>query len=732
MELISNEDRRNDSRAQQRIEPLQVVIGKIEQIDNLNRTARVSYAGGSTPITAVIGGVSNSRGSIEVSEGYAVGDWVLVAVRKDLSILSSGAELQAVIICKAAAVSLTFDDEESSSTAKGFDPTTTYEKQSNSMQGKLIAQTYRLTDGDRGRAAFPVRGDENTYTDGSYSVSGQHTKLTVTDLSISAKTDNAAISVDCLGFLRKEGIWEHSNFLSHSSSDYLIGSHTLSRQVDKLSYSSKAAIIRSTGDVVGGSSYTVVDGNGRALSRTIHDAAGSLVLQSTNGLVLERAPISTVVPKDDRPIKAGAQTDKALNGRLTESGLVEDCYTDGDDFSVTPKLDDMSRVFSPLSKPSDKSNKTVEITDPITGKKIPVAAARSRWGLLPDGSFVVSDAWGSEIRMFGGDIFISPARNIITTSPGDNINIAGGAISLSGDGGVNIGSSVGRVDVFSKSGTTVASSANTTLSSNKSLTLFSNEKLNISSLSSIEATGKNSIVAKSDGDVILHGSTTTILGKDRCAVSTRNGVIKIVGNGLTIGGGVLSVMSDLVVSGDGAADGFDVLGVSVKPSKGSGTISCGGYLLVEKGLSVNSWIKATGVVNGSSVIVSTVNKEAIGVFKGSKPSKDTLAEASDVQFTVRNSELKKELDDSNKTFKNSLKNLFSTVVGTVYVILPGLRKLTKKVTPLSVEAAESEVYIYPGKEFWTKTGLYTVKGTDYYSLEGVQVSEPSGAENISK
>lgn len=732
MELISNEDIRNDNRAQQQIEPLQVVIGKIEQIDNLNRTAKVSYSGGSTPIPAVIGGVSNYRGSIEVSEGYAVGDWVLVAVRKDLKILSSGAELQAVIICKAAAVSLTFDDDNSSGANGGFDPTSIYEKQSNSVQGKLTEQTYRLTDGDRGTAAFPVRGDEDTYTAGSYSLAGERAKFTVTDLSISAKTDNSAISVDCLGFVRKDGIWEQSNFLTHNSGDYVVGEHSLSRQRESLGLTSNAAVIRSVGDAVGGLSYSVVDGNNRVLSRTTKDAAGSIIFQTANGIVMERAAVSTISPKDDRPIKVGDQTSKALNSRVPGGDIIEDCYGSGDDFDITPKIGEMSGTLSPLDAPSNNLDKTIKITDPITGNDIQVAGAKSRWGLMPDGSFVVSDAWGSEIRMFGGDIFISPARNLVTTTPGDSVSITGGVISLSGDGGVNVGSSEGRVDVFGKSGAIIASSEDVAVSANKYLTLVGSEKISMSSLSDIELSGKRSVVSRSEGDVILQGTSATVLGKNRCAVSTTNGVIKIVGNGLTVGGSVLSVMSDLVVSGDAAASGFDVLGVSVKPSKGSGSISCGGYIMAEKGISSNGWFKSVGILSASSVVVSTVNKEAIGVFKGKKSSKDTLAKASDVRFSVGNDDLKGELDDTNRTFKNSLKGLFSAVIGKVYVILPGIRKLAKKIAPLSVEAAESEVYIYPGKEFWTKTGLYTIKDKDYYSMDGVRVSEPSGAKDISK
>lgn len=57
--------------------------------------------------------------------------------------------------------------------------------------------------------------------------------------------------------------------------------------------------------------------------------------------------------------------------------------------------------------------KSIELTDPVTGKKARCYNSTSCIGQEPDGSILITDGYGSEIRMSRGNIYISPALDLI-------------------------------------------------------------------------------------------------------------------------------------------------------------------------------------------------------------------------------------------------------------------------------------------------------------------------------
>ena len=50
----------------------------------------------------------------------------------------------------------------------------------------------------------------------------------------------------------------------------------------------------------------------------------------------------------------------------------------------------------------------IEVTDATTGNIVRYYNSASILSMEPDGSIVISDGYGSEIRMSGGNIYISP------------------------------------------------------------------------------------------------------------------------------------------------------------------------------------------------------------------------------------------------------------------------------------------------------------------------------------
>ena len=167
-----------------------------------------------------------------------------------------------------------------------------------------------------------------------------------------------------------------------------------------------------------------------ALAAELMEYDGQYTLQSVTGIKLE------TVPEVKAPYIQGKLVGDYKAFNLTEEPysmlLDEDC--------LLP--DPVQDVDSPALLSDDKAE-----YDDITSAELVAAGDTDRqvnryfgkntFELLPGGGFRLRDAWGSEIRMDHGNIYLTPSGNLITTPGRDILTVAGGAISTVSKGSMH-------------------------------------------------------------------------------------------------------------------------------------------------------------------------------------------------------------------------------------------------------------------------------------------------------
>ena len=109
-------------------------------------------------------------------------------------------------------------------------------------------------------------------------------------------------------------------------------------------------------------------------------------------------------------------------------------------------LQAMQPSFEPTgSETYDPLPPTLELTDPKTGQTKVYFASNSFLKFQPDGSIVLADGYGSEIRMYRGNIYISPKADLICNPGRDSMVMAGRNLALKGNKHVTLNSSTSDV-----------------------------------------------------------------------------------------------------------------------------------------------------------------------------------------------------------------------------------------------------------------------------------------------
>lgn len=93
----------------------------------------------------------------------------------------------------------------------------------------------------------------------------------------------------------------------------------------------------------------------------------------------------------------------------------------------------------------DKLPDLLTLTDPKTGTAKTYYASSAFFQFLPDGSIVLADGYGSEIRMYRGNIYISPKADLICTSGRDTMMMSGRTTAIKGYKRVQINSTTSDV-----------------------------------------------------------------------------------------------------------------------------------------------------------------------------------------------------------------------------------------------------------------------------------------------
>lgn len=166
---------------------------------------------------------------------------------------------------------------------------------------------------------------------------------------------------------------------------------------------------------------------------------------------------------------------------------------------------------------------TVELKDPHTGKTYTYFKSDSGFRYEPDGSVVLYDGYGSEIRMTRGNIIISAAADVILRPGRDLHAMVGGHLALVAQGNAILHSS------------------------NKDTYIKGNR--NVSILSGLNKTGKTIVDNRGDGILIKSATKASLVATDVFVGSvpkgsTSNSTSASKGSGtVTIGGGTNTLVT---------------------------------------------------------------------------------------------------------------------------------------------------------------------------------------------
>lgn len=210
-----------------------------------------------------------------------------------------------------------------------------------------------------------------------------------------------------------------------------------------------------------------------------------------------------------------------------------------------------TQQYSPLPEHQD-------IEDPHTGKTSRYFNSESCIRQDPDGSIVLYDGYGSEIRMYRGNIIISPAVDLIFRPGRDIHGMAGRHIALVGQKDITVHSSLGDVYLKSNRNFSILSGL-----SRKGFFLVdhrgdSGVTIRSSSTSQFELTNLsincNGSCAVIGDDVVVKGRTTSLLGSkvSIMRVSEYGGTASsgiILGRSAIISGKNIALAGNVVVGG---------------------------------------------------------------------------------------------------------------------------------------------------------------------------------------
>lgn len=312
--------------------------------------------------------------------------------------------------------------------------------------------------------------------------------------------------------------------------------------------------------------------------------------------------------------------------------------------SEDPPLKNMEEDL-PCYKLSD--NDLVEHTGFVKdGEKLKSSLSSNYFHLSPSGAVIVSDGFGSEIRLEGGNITITcpgdlkllPGRDLIGLVPRDTSIFTQGRVDLASDKSEVAIKAKKGVSVVAVDGPAVLESQKVARSAAEDMDARKDGKASgvvIRSATTAAIIGQNvrvGLQAQKDkrtrgradhagalvldagtGSAVLSGSSVYVAGKEHASLTTKNAGLSATGATLGIGGSITTISSSVLKIGGAplALERPDITpgGIKPKPVKAGGTgtayVSIKGDLFVKKSFGartiIASVVRATTMAanNGS-------------------------------------------------------------------------------------------------------------------------------------
>lgn len=690
-------------------------VGRIAYVDPLRGVCKIQPLDGkvsrANEATAPLANVSGlSEAFVKDTDIYHTHEYVLYV---DYAKGSGGAKpLQsAIILCRVPAYETKYRDVKSDTAAAPGD----------------FVDYYKLSTELTDRAGSPaveyiVKKWLEARTGGDKLFEGKNTLLRISDELIQMLGERCGIHVNSVdSSVELHGITKSESFIGTQSRGVLENDTVtqIKRTTGSISRANRkpvdtAAVDIETveGDLAYGSVTTLFGKTAPLLQQQIrqdgsihHKAVSGIVFEKTVDIEAYRPVAAQSVIYDEKLAKADTKLRKPFQ-RVTKS----------DNWKKQPSdAPEAARKHSYVRKPglgaAEYKTKAINDVD-----ELDIYAGKVSFGALPDGGFIIRDAWGSELRFINGDIQISAARNIQMLSGGDLVGIIGGVASLTAIGGVDVGTKTGSVNILS--GVDVNLSGNTvTFHGKNDIDMVSEKDVIIKSIGGSVAVNGEAISITAQKELLLTGQRSYVVAANDALIAGSNSIVRC---GATLDlAGTMQGYGTLRMSDNGYGD-VTIGGTKISPTSGSGDIITPGSVLADKLLRANGNLVVSG--SGTFGKLATADARKVEGGLGFGGSIRTAPKPFNVDMPKTPSTVNTKAADAIKAKASAvsresiLTTMFKAAKSFVAFIRPlfcGKHDNTAKIgEPPVIDIAGKKQYIYPGETFWKSSGVVTVNNID--------------------
>lgn len=688
---------------------------RVVYADPIKQLYRVVLSVAGTPLYAIPAGMRRVKGStVCSSETYTVGDLVLVAVG-DQAANKVASMTKAIILCLFPGDAELYIDKEDQGSAITGEPANYYD---------AGERAHNFTDrlGDRGFNS----ADRASVVSGDLHIHSKDAGVSVSELTTQIGSTDATITTNALdGSIRTNSIVAEQYTPGTEEKTQIINETVLktTKVYGGLNGRKSENFREQTGDLPYGNVRTVLNDAGIPLSTVEQRLDGSVVVTASTGLILKRSvnlvsydnDYSTLIAADENIDEKGSEPFIRVMPSKHWS------FASTDTFKDEP---------APVVRPVPKPNTELEIPDATGSKHTSTRSAESVIAQYPDGSIVLRDAWGSEIRMFNGDIQFSAANKITTIADTDILTMCGGVASLKANAGIQAFTEFGHIEAASGKEVNVTASENINIVGDQCLNMAALEDVAITTSKDILTRCDGNILLNTLGDVSIKGATYNIIAEHDFAVATQSSILRVSDSSVDVAAYSFNIHSDVEISDKQYTAGEFPAGVKVTPAQGSGGLRVGGTVTVDSGLVVGGYAMIKSSVHAAQFNAVSVADDT-GVFKIKSLPKVSTATATHKSSSRFN---KKAMESSHeKLEKAEPKTFLSRMFEALFTLTKDAKNALAVFLPRYVTASTSRdsigapvhhiassgqaVYIYPGRDFWEGACVYAPNKDDIIDTE---------------
>lgn len=672
-----------------------------------------------------IGSLAGRTGGVSVQETFQIGDTVLYVWKRD-SMNDSGLN-QAIILGKCS-------------------PTYTFNPVSlNAMLGSGVTlvngQLYDIHETQLQRVNWSHDNNSTSFIDffgGDWAVHGQQSGILVSDLYVGTRAGQSSFILDALNrsiiessLLRsvytvggEETVSLYNNqivyakkYSGHTEDTYAKRVEEIDLQIDAVSSTPNYKYQTMISDAIYGREENVLGSPMVIYGSDQFRQDGIRILSSRLGISLERDPALTRWQYVGKRIETDGNSD---TGSLQDpgSGLMgRQTWTQAFGGASSYKY-----TQADFTEPAAYPEKMQDVINDRYGmRKTNPSGAHIR--LLPSGGISIMDAWGSQILMEGGNIQISAANNLIRLTGRDEIGLIQG-VSTTNAKHVQIAAATGTAAIFGKVGANIGSDGTTTVEGRSLYTYGRSEAVHTAPLHQIlskatdyAAPGGVQIYSE-DAPVTVLSKALTMRGENGGVLSAGSCAVTLAGSSAVIGARAIQMTGSLLLKAESFT--IDVPQATSAESKtitidsGVTMLQVEGHVIVDKMMKINDSVVVVDTLC-AKILAAHERTQLGGVYKCNENEKTNIKEGFAKKIGAFTESVSKIVGKFYEKIKNDIltQNRFGFRIkseNAVAINEPKFSANTDNIEGFSVavtvDGEGEQTYIYPGKRFWTKDGMY--------------------------